>query len=180
MTVRRQLNKWELIGFVFVGVMGALLYYAYGWSGNSALVAAFSGVNDSTWEHMKLLFLPYFAFTMVQYPSFAEPYRNFFAAKAAAGLAGALLIPLLHYTVAGMFGAPPTWLNVLIFFLADAAMYALSRYLLNAFLLRGPLWQALGFALLWAPLFAFVYFTYQPPYLPLFRDPQTFQYGVPN
>lgn len=180
MTVRRQLSKWELVGFVFVGVVGTLLHFAYGWFGGSRLVAGFAGVNNSTWEHMKLLFLPYFVFTMVQYPSFAEPYRNYFAVKAAAGLAGILLIPLLHYTVAGMFGAPPAWLNMAIFFLADAVMYLLSCYLLNAFLFRGPLWQLLGFVLLWAPLFAFVYFTYRPPYLPLFRDPQTFQYGIPN
>ena len=124
MTVRRQLSKWELVGFVFVGVVGTLLHFAYGWFGGSRLVAGFAGVNNSTWEHMKLLFLPYFVFTMVQYPSFAEPYRNYFAVKAAAGLAGMLLIPLLHYTVAGMFGAPPAWLNMAIFFLADAAMYA--------------------------------------------------------
>lgn len=178
MTVRKRLCDWEILGFLVVGAAGALLYYLYDWTGGSAAIAAFAAVNDSTWEHMKLLWLPYFAFTMVEYPVFAEPYRNFFAAKAAAGLSGALLIPLLYYTVAGMFGAPPMWTSVAIFFFADAAMYALSCYLLNAFVLRGTLWQIAGFLVLWAVAFAFVFFTYRPPYLPLFRDPLTFQYGI--
>ena len=180
MAVRKNLRRWEILGFVFVGAMGTLLHYVFEWTGGNTLAAAFAGVNDSTWEHMKLLYVPYFVFTMVQFTVFAEPYRNFFAVKAAAGLVGLLVIPLLHYTIAGMFGAPPTWLDVAIFFLADAAMYVASYLLLNAFVLRGSPWQIAGFAVLWALMFAFVFFTYRTPRLPLFRDPTTFQYGIPS
>ena len=180
MTVRRQLGNWEMIGFVFVGVVGALLRYAYGWSGGSALVAAFAGVNNSTWEHMKLLFVPYFVFTMAEFPAFAEPFRNYFAAKAAAGLVGLLLIPLFYYVIAGMFGAPPMWVNILNFFVSAAVMYLVSYRLLTGGALRGGLLQLAGFALLWALAFAFVYFTYRTPHLPLFRDPTTFVYGIPR
>jgi len=180
MTVRKHLRDWEILGFLVVGAMGVLLHYVYDWSGGNRFVAAFAGVNDSTWEHIKLLYLPYFVFTVAEYPVFAEPYRNFFAAKATAGLCGMLLIPLLHYTAAGMFGAPPSWLNIVIFYLADAAMYLISYRLLIAFALRGAAWQITGFLLLWAALFAFVYFTYRPPQIPLFRDPTTFQYGIPT
>lgn len=180
MAVRKNLRRWEILGFVFVGAMGVLLHFLFNWTGGNTLVAAFAGVNQSTWEHMKLLFIPYFVFTMVQFTVFAEPYRNFFAVKAAAGLAGLLLIPLLYYTVAGMFGAPPSWLNIAIFFIADAATYLVSYLLLNAFALRGGVWQLAGFALLWALMFAFIFFTYRPPQLPLFRDPSTFQYGIPR
>ena len=180
MTVRKNLRHWEIAGFLFVGAMGVLLHYVYGWSGHNTLVAAFAGVNESTWEHMKLLYLPYFVFTMVQFTAFAEPFRNFFATKATAGLVGLLLIPLLHYTIAGMFGAPPDWANVVIFFVADAVMYFVSDRLLNAYALRGGAWQLLGFALLWALMFAFILFTYRTPQLPLFRDPVTFQYGIPK
>lgn len=180
MTVRKNLRHWEIAGFVFVGAMGVLLHFLFDWTGGNTLVAAFAGVNDSTWEHMKLLYLPYFVFTMVQFTAFAEPFRNFFAVKATAGLVGLLLIPLLHYTIAGMFGAPPDWVNVAIFFVADAVMYFVSDRLLNAYALRGGIWQLLGFALLWALMFAFIFFTYRTPQLPLFRDPTTFQYGIPK
>ncbi len=180
MVVRKSLRRWEIAGFLTVCVVGTLLQFLYRRTGNNPLAAAFSSVNESTWEHMKLLYLPYFVFTMVEFTAFAEVYRNFFAAKAAAGLAGLLLIPALYYTAGGMFGEPPAWANAAIFYAAAAAMYYLSWRLLSGFALRGGLWQLAGFAVLWLLAFLFVYFTYRPPQLPLFRDPVTLQYGIPS
>ncbi len=179
MVVRKSLRRWETAGFLTVCAAGTLLQFLYGWTGENLLVAAFASVNESTWEHMKLLYLPYFVFTMVEFTVFAEPYRNFFAAKAAAGLAGLLLIPAVYYTVGGMFGEPPSWANAAIFYVSAAAMYFIGWRLLNGFALRGGVWQLAGFALLWTLAFLFVYFTYRTPCLPLFRDPATLQYGIP-
>lgn len=180
MVVRKSLRRWEFIGFLIVCAVGTLLHYCFGWSGRNTLVAAFAGVNESTWEHMKLLYLPYFVYTMVEFTVFGEPFRNFFAVKAAAGLTGLLLIPLLHYTIAGMFGAPPAWANVAIFYISTAVMYLVSYRLLTSFALRGGALQLAGFALLWTLMFLFILFTYRTPQLPLFRDPSTFQYGIPK
>ena len=44
--------------------------------------------------------------------------------------------------------------------------------------LRGGAMQLIGFVLLWALLFAFVWFTYRPPHLPLFLDPVSGCYGL--
>lgn len=177
MAVRKSLLHWELAGFLTVCAAGALLHELYPWSG-STLVGAFSSVNESTWEHMKLLFIPYFVFTMLQFTVFAEPFRNYFAAKAAAGLAGLLLIPALHYSLTGMLGTLPPWVDIASFFVAAAVMYLISYRLLTTLALRGAALQLLGFALLWGLLFAFIYFTYRPPALPLFQDPTTLQYGI--
>lgn len=178
MSVRKSLRRWELIGFLTVSAIGTLLQFLYKWTGESTLVAAFSAVNESTWEHMKMLYIPYFAFTMIEFTALGEPFRNFFAAKAAAGLAGLLTIPVLFYTLGGMFGEPPAWANIAIFYVAAAVMYLLSCRLLSTLSLRGTALQLAGFALLWALMFAFLYFTYRPPHLPLFRDPLGGGYGI--
>ena len=75
---------------------------------------------------MKLLFVPFFLFTMVEFIVFAEPLRSFFAAKAASILLGLLAIPVLFYSLGGMFGKTPDWVNIAIFFLADALLYLMS------------------------------------------------------
>ncbi len=180
MTVRRSLRHWEIAGFLTVCAVGTLLQFLFAWTGENRFAAAFSAVNESTWEHMKMLYLPYFVFTMAEFAPFAEPFRNFFAAKAAAGLAGLLLIPLLFYTIGGMFGEPPAWLNIAIFFVSAAAMYVVSYVLLASNALRGTPFQLAGFVVLWALAFAFLLFTYRPPRLPLFRDPRSGQYGIPK
>ena len=127
---------------------------------------------------MKLLFVPFFLFTMVEFIVFAEPLRSFFAAKAASILLGLLAIPVLFYSLGGMFGKTPDWVNIAIFFLADALLYFMSFRLLTRGALRGGAWQLAGFLLLWALAFAFVFFTYRPIHLPLWQDPTNGLYGL--
>ena len=64
--MRRRLFFWELAGFLFTGALGVLLHFLYEWSGGNTLAAAFSAVNESTWEHMKLLFFPMYDFSVFQ------------------------------------------------------------------------------------------------------------------
>ncbi len=178
--VRKRLRWWELAGFVFVSVMGTLLQYLFRWSGESTLVAAFAAVNESTWEHMKMLYLPFFLFTMVEFTVFAEPFRNYFAAKAASGVLALLMIPVLFYTLSGALGTLPAWANVTIFYVAAAAAYIVSYRLLVTLSLRGTPLQLAGFVLLWGLALLFVLCSYRAPALPLFRDPLTQTYGIPR
>ena len=78
----------------------------------------------------------------------------------------------------GMFGEPPAWANIAIFYCSAAAMYLLGYRLLVTLSLRGTALQLAGFALLWGLAFLFLLFTYRPPRLPLFRDPLGGGYGV--
>ena len=176
--MRKRLMRWEIAGFLFVNALGTLLHFAYCWSGQSVIMAAFAAVNESTWEHMKILFMPYFVFTMVQFTVFAEPFRNFFACKAAGALAGLVTIPLLFYTITGAIGPAPDWVNIIIFIFSAAAMYTASCFLLTGGALRGTCQQITGFAVLWILLFLFVYFTYRTPQFPIFCDPITGGYGI--
>lgn len=50
--------RWEVAGLFVVIAAGNLLHFVYEWSGESPVAAVFSGVNESTWEHMKLLAVP--------------------------------------------------------------------------------------------------------------------------
>lgn len=99
--MKRELRRWEIVGFAVTGLVGTLLHFVYGWSDGSRVAAAFSAVNESTWEHMKLLFLPYFVFAVVEFIVFSEAFRNFFAVKAVSILLGLAAIPTLFLHVRG-------------------------------------------------------------------------------
>ena len=47
---------WQAAGFAVATFGGTILHFLYDWTGGSILVSPFSGINESTWEHMKLLF----------------------------------------------------------------------------------------------------------------------------
>lgn len=176
--MRRKLLLWEILGFVVVGVLGALGHFLFAWSGKNPLVAAFAAVNESAWEHMKLLFFPTFLFSGVQIGIQGRYYPNFLATRCISLLTGLLLIPIIFYTYSGALGWRVEWFDVLIFYLADAGMFLLDYYLLR----RGhmtSLWQQLlGLLILWAIAFAFVWCTFQPIHLDLWRDPLTGRFGI--
>lgn len=57
-------------------------------------------------------------------------------------------------------------------------LHFVSYRLLTDGALRGGAMQLIGFVLLWALLFTFVWFTYRPLHLPLFLDPVSGCYGL--
>lgn len=122
----KRLFWWELAGFLFVSAIGVLLHFLYEWSGGNLFAAVISGVNESTWEHMKLLFVPTAVFTVVQICFTGKAYPNFLAVRTVSLLAGLLLIPVLFYTYSGFLGTYVSWINISIFFLAALGMFVLA------------------------------------------------------
>lgn len=172
----KSLRIWQFGGVVFTAVLGTLLHFLYNWTG-SPFVALFSAVNESTWEHMKLLFFPSFAFALIQARFIGKDYPNFWCAKLIGVCVGLLLIPVLFYTANGIFGRTPGWVNVLFFFIAIFAEYGLEDHLLRVESPRCP-FPVLAI-ILWALLaVAFALFTFFPPKIPLFLDPITQTYGI--
>lgn len=56
--IRENLNFQTYFGIGFVLVLGTLSHFFFDWSGENRLVGIFAAVNESTWEHLKLLFFP--------------------------------------------------------------------------------------------------------------------------
>ena len=62
----RKWRTWEVLGLIFVLAAGNLLHFVYDWSGQSPVVGALAAVNESTWEHMKLLTTPWVLWSIVE------------------------------------------------------------------------------------------------------------------
>lgn len=174
--MKRNVSLWSFAGFCLTALLGTLLHYLYKWLGKSILAALVAGVNESTWEHMKLLFFPLLLFAWVQSYFFKE-YQNFWCVKLGGFLVGLLLIPALFYTYNGAIGKSPDWYNIAIFFVAAATAFwwewrAFHRPRTRC---KHP-WIALLLIGILGVLF--IVFTFETPPLPLFRDPQTGTYGI--
>lgn len=178
--MRRHLLVWELAGVVFTVMAGFLLHFVYEWSGGSPLAAAFSAVNESTWEHMKLLFFPMFLFSAVQAGFLGRTYPNILAVRAVSTLVGVGLIPVLFYTYTGVLGYHLLWADIAVFVLAALGAFLLDFRLLRRGRFADGWQQVLGLAVLWGLAFAFVYCTFRPPHLALWQDPTTLRWGIPG
>ena len=167
---------WQAAGFAVSTLVGTLLHFLYDWAVESPLVAVFSGVNESTWEHMKLLYWPLVTFAVFQYFFFREE-SNYWHIKSAATVLGLTLIPVLFYTWGGMFGKSPDWVNIAIFYIAAAAAFGFEWWAFRKNLLQWK-YPQLGLGVLVSIGILFVVFTFWTPQLPLFQDPATGGYGI--
>lgn len=170
-------GKWRLGGFLFTAAAGTLLHFTYAWSGNNPVVGAFSAVNESTWEHMKLLFVP-LLLTALAAAAFGGRCRGSWTARLTGAVAGLLLIPLLYYGYTGALGVHIAWVDIAIFFVAAAAAFLLEGHLSVHLPQRGGPLQAVAAVLFAALAVLFVWYTFAPPHLPLFQDPLTLAYGI--
>ena len=175
----KRLRRWEIAGFFLTGIAGPLLHFVYRWSGENRIAAAISAVNESTWEHMKLLFVPVFLFALVEMVVLTGQYRNLLAAKLAGTLAGLAAIPVLFYTYTGIWGQSSMAADIAIFYIAAALVFYLGYRLGESGKLSGGALQIGSLLVLWIIAFLMVYFTYAPPHIALFQDPITGLYGIP-
>ena len=174
--MKRSIGSWQLIGFAVTSLGGTLLHFLYDWLGKATWVAPFSGVNESTWEHMKLLFWPMFLYAIVQ-SFFFRKREDFWCVKLRGMLLGLILIPVLFYTYNGVIGKSPDWLNIAIFFISAAAAYIYETRLF----VSGHLYcrnQNLALAMLCGVSLLFVLFTFRTPEIGIFKDPLTGMYGI--
>ena len=170
--------RWQLGGFLFVCAAGTALHFLYQWSGESVAAAPFAAVNESVWEHMKLLFWPMLLWAGAERAVLGGYSRGFWPAKALGILLGLALIPALYYTYTGALGVSVMWVDIAIFFVAAAAAFlAETRMLARDWRCRGGA-RASALVLLLLLSAAFVLCTFVPPRFPLLRDPVTGFYGL--
>ena len=173
--MKRSLAGWQVAGFLFVSVTGTLLHFLYEWSGENRIAGLFSAVNESIWEHMKLIYFPMFLFALIQ-RKFVDDSR-YWCIKLAGTMTALLLILVLYYTYTGALGISADWFNITIFFLAAGAAYFLETKGFRSSLSCGiPSGIAIVSFLLVGLLFAV--FTFYPLQIPLFADPRTGMYGI--
>ena len=174
--MKRTIALWQLVGFAVTSLLGTLLHFLYDFSGEALWAAPFSGVNESTWEHMKLLFWPMLFFSIVQ-SCFFRDRKDFPCIKLRGILTALILIPTIFYTYNGAIGKSPDWLNIAIFFLSAAVAYIYETRLFRKETVKcgNP---KLAIFLLCIIAAAFVIFTFKTPTLGIFQDPLTGGYGI--
>ena len=175
--MKKSLSFWQFVGFVFTSVVGTLLHFLYEWTGESVIVGLFSAVNESIFEHMKLLFFPMLLFAFIEAKYIGEEYDNFWCAKLIGILVGVGLIPVIYYTYTGIFGVNADWFNLIILFITAAVSYMVETRLMKSGRC-GLIQPNLAKFILIIIAAVFIVFTFFPPKIPLFEDPITAIYGI--
>lgn len=174
--MKKRVFWWQIAGVVFTVALGVLLHFVYDWSGGLILFASFSAVNESVWEHMKILFFPLLFFALIE-SFFLVEFKNFWSIKLKGILIGVILIPSIYYFFNGVIGNTPDWFNIAIFVISVGAsfIYETKKFTDLQNEKRGSTKSVFILGLIAA---LFVIFTYAAPQLNIFKDPETNVYGI--
>ncbi len=172
----RNLKKYEFFGMIFCIILGVVLHFTYEWSGENYIVGMFSAVNESVWEHLKLVFFPIFIYTVFEYFLIGYNYDNFIISKAISVLIAMLFVVVSFYSYSGIIGSHFLWMDIAIFIIAIIIAFYLSSSFINHALFKGK--NAAGLLIFFIVAGMFMVFTVNPPQIELFRDPVDNSYGI--
>ena len=171
--------RYELVGMLFIIILGSVLHFTFEWSDYNPVVGVFSAVNESVWEHLKLGFWPALLYAIIEYRQIKKDVNNFFVAKTVVAYAITAIIPAIFYSYTLVTGESILMIDILSFIVA----VIIGQYLGYRLLLHKQLPDKLEKAAILALLLlcvAFIAFTFMPPHLPPFQDPISDEYGIIN
>ena len=159
---------FQILSTLFVSILGVLLHFTYEWSNNNVIVGLFSAINESTWEHLKLLFYPMLITTIIGYFYIGKEKPNFLCAKIIGILVAISFTVIFFYTYTCILGTNVDFLNIATFFIAvllgDFIAY---RYMLS----NNPCNKKFAILTIIILALCFTIFTFVPPAIGLFEEP---------
>lgn len=166
----KQLRIYTIIGIVFVLITGSLAHFLYDWTNQNFFIGLFTPVNESIWEHMKLLFFPMLLYAVFMNWKLKDSNPCISSALCSGLLSGTVLIPVLFYGYTAILGQDSLIADIAIFILSTIVSFVIVYRL--ALSCKAKPYELLLYCLTVLFVVCFFLFTYHPPDFPLFIPPE--------
>lgn len=175
--MEKTLQKWFIWGIVFICLGGTSLHFAFDLFKKMYVIGLFSPVNESVWEHLKIVFYPTVIWFMILYFTLNLDIKKLLISLTISILVSTFTILAIYYIYTGAFGKQSVVIDIIAYLIGTS----LGQYIaLHAYInLKDKLiYIIIAVIFLFLFLFALIYFTFNPPHLPLFFDYNTKKYGI--
>ncbi|MDR1003028.1 MAG: DUF6512 family protein [Oscillospiraceae bacterium] len=165
------------VGVVVCFSATCVLHFSWEWMGKSLFAAVFSAVNESVWEHIKILCIPYLLWGAAEYYILRPDWKAAVTARSVGVICLIALSISTFYIYSGVWGSSVLWVDIalaLINITISELMFhrTMSTYRESSGLF--PVWLAL----LSAVVIMILCFTASPPQIGLFKDYSTGLFGL--
>jgi len=175
---KKKIIRFQIFSVIFTWILGTILHFLYEWSGDNKIIASFSAVNESTWEHLKLVFFPMLITTIVGFLVIGKDNKKFWCAKTIGIILAMSFIIVFFYTYTGIIGTNFAILDIGSFFVA----VILGEYVAYKIMTNDEYKQKCNKRIavigLICILLCFIIFTYLQPHIGLFKDPISNGYEI--
>ena len=171
-----KIKRWQIIAVIVCIILGILLHFTFEWSGKNKIVGLFSAINESTWEHLKLIFYPMILMGILGYFVIGRKSNNYWLAQAMGIVTAKVFTIIFFYTYTGIIGTNFAWLNIATFVIAiilgGVVMY---KILVSQKYYDAEMVSRIFIIIL---LLSFILYTFNSPQIALFQNPLTGEYGL--
>lgn len=170
------LKKIKIIGVVAVFLLSFLLHFLYDIFPNF-LTSIFSPVNESIWEHMKIIFTAYLLYGGVEYLIFREKtkWNNYLLQLFIVPLLGIMIYLSIYLPLFNIFGENML-ISIVLLFVVIVVEEVISYYILSMEEIKNQ--RIIGILGIIIIYIIFTYLTYNPPKNYLFYDMKDQKYGI--
>ena len=171
------MRKIKIIGVFISFILAVILHFIYGWIPNS-LISVIAPVNESIWEHMKLIVTSSLIFSIFEYFIYKKKdiaFNNFILSYAISSILGILVYLLIYIPLNDIFGHK-AYIAISLLFLILIFVQVVSYYIMNKEIIKHS--SDIGILLIVIIYFIFGYLTYHPPKINLFYDYMNKGYGI--
>ena len=173
------LKKIKIIAVIGIFLLSFLFHFIYEWLPNS-FTAIFFPVNESIWEHQKLIFTSVIMYGIIDYivlQKFKIKYNNFFTSLFVSAFTIIPIFLILYLPFYYKIG-PKMILNIGIMLIAIIISQIISYYILKA--KNFDKLNIISLILIIISYIVLAYLTYNPIKNELFFDTQEEKYGLNN
>lgn len=166
----------EIIETIFIIIVGCLSHFLYDITNHNKIIGYLAAVNESTWEHLKLVIFPTFLWLIVEYHFYFNNPMLFFA-RFISLLVMLIIIPLIFYTYIHFTKKSILFVDISSFVIAiiigQLVFINLIKINLSSIFLTH-----IGIIGLLFIFFVYIMNTYTPKKIFLNKDPITKKYGI--
>ena len=172
---KKKIRIYQIFSVILVWILGTLFHFTYQLSGKNQIISIFSSINESTWEHLKLLYFPMLITIIIGYYFIKKDAPNFLCSKTIGILVSLAFTVIFFYTYAGILGKNIPIIDIFSFFIATILGEFIAYILMvNKFKCN----NIIAITILIIIFICFIVFNYFPPKIGLFKDPVTGKYGM--
>lgn len=173
------MKKIKLWGVIISFIISILLHFTYEIIPYT-LISIIAPVNESIWEHMKLIVSSSLIFSIIEYFIYKRKnilFNNFLLSYSISTLLGIIIYLFIYIPINDIFGHKAI-IAITLLFLIFILIQTISFYIMNKKKIKYSL--PLSIFIIIITYFIFYYFTYNPPKINLFYDYLNKQYGLRN
>ena len=169
-------KRLYVVSFIIFTLIGSLLHFTFDFTNSNLFVGLFTPVNESVWEHFKLVLVPLTLFAILIFLLKKDTLNNIMFATSFSIILSNIFIYVI-FTLYGALGFPESVISSITIYALGMALGFLLIYIFSHSTNFANT-NIIGTILIFLIYISFMTTTFYPPQLEIFRDKVTNTYGI--